>query len=154
ALLKKIDRLKITANDISYDALVLAKKNAHINNVFDKLQVFQGDLFAAIDSSVHFDFIVSNPPYIDPAYSKRLQPELKFEPKNALFSDNKGRKLPETIIEMAPAYLKKSGILFMEIADYNSSYLMQKAKRFFTDAKIIQDHNSLNRFVIAAYPRL
>jgi release factor glutamine methyltransferase len=80
----------------------------------DRCAVFSGDLFAEIPTDTKYDFIVSNPPYIDPALD-RTEPSVKnYEPHQALYGGNKGLALIERIIATAPTYIKPGGELWLE----------------------------------------
>jgi len=54
----------LTAIDINKKAIKLAKKNAKLNKVDKFLNIIESDFFK-FKSSNKFDFLVSNPPYID-----------------------------------------------------------------------------------------
>ena len=55
---------RLTATDISPDALDLAKRNAERNDVSGRVHFQQGDLFAALPAGSLFDAVVGNPPYV------------------------------------------------------------------------------------------
>ncbi|GAB1372542.1 peptide chain release factor N(5)-glutamine methyltransferase [Candidatus Kapaibacterium sp.] len=90
ALARKFHNSKITAIDISEDALKLAKENSSINNVGSRIEFINIDIINQIVDK-KFDLIVSNPPYIPgTVYSNELAPELSYEPKIALTDNNDG----------------------------------------------------------------
>lgn len=105
---------KIYATDISPDALKIAKLNAKLNKVEDKITFLCGDLFSPIKTK--FDTLVSNPPYISEEEFSKLSNEIKnFEPKDALLAEEGGLKYIMKIIEQAPHFLNKDGFLALEI---------------------------------------
>src|SRR5262245_61814517 len=55
---------RVTATDVSPDALDVAERNAGRNGVTDRVTFRQGDLFNPVPAGTTFDLIVSNPPYI------------------------------------------------------------------------------------------
>ena len=64
SLAKYIENSKIMSFDISETALEIAKKNAIINEVGEKIKYINSDLFTAIsDSNIKFDIIVPNSIY-------------------------------------------------------------------------------------------
>ncbi len=63
SLAKYLTESEITATDISNKALEIAKKNAKINEVENRITFISSDLFTNI-SEEKYDIIVSNPPYI------------------------------------------------------------------------------------------
>lgn len=109
--------LKLVCTDISEDALAVARENARRNHVQAEFQ--QGDLFAPFRKRFHrrrFDLIFSNPPYIRSAIIPTLQREItEHEPMLALDGGGDGMSFYRRIAAEAPEYLKKQGILMMEI---------------------------------------
>ena len=98
-------------------------RNEAIQNIFDKewiasfLAMTDGGKRFLIISKYNnfFDIIISNPPYISEKDYETLQPELFFEPKKDLVADNNGLFFIEKIIKEAKQYLKKDGLLYLEI---------------------------------------
>jgi release factor glutamine methyltransferase len=90
------------------------KKNILENGIdSDRTKIFDGNLFQNIYEK--YDFIVSNPPYIDPKLSERIQESVKtHEPEIALFGGTEGMELIEKIILEAPKYLNPGGVLYIE----------------------------------------
>lgn len=102
----------ITATDIDADALQLARENAvshHLNKVSFKLS----DWFAKLDHRA-FDLIVSNPPYIDPDDPHLQRGDVRFEPRRALVSGQRGYDDLRKIIREAPTYLNAGGGIVLE----------------------------------------
>lgn len=103
---------KITATDISQNALTVAQQNAdrhHISNVEFKTSHW----FNALENQ-SFDIIISNPPYVaedDPHLSTG---DVRFEPVNALASGISGMDDIEAITSVASRYLKNNGWLILE----------------------------------------
>ena len=50
--------------DISKKALEIAQKNANNNNVFERINFVESNLFEKLQDNQIFDVIISNPPYI------------------------------------------------------------------------------------------
>ena len=148
--MNKIPNLRCIANDISSEAISLAHDNATRNHLTEKLTLIQSSLFEALSSKESkLDFIVSNPPYIDPNMRNELEPELHMEPEIALYCSDSGRAIPKLIIQQAKAFLKPNSPLYLEIASYNAKSLCDFALDYFTTVEIIEDQNSLSRWLIA-----
>lgn len=77
--------LRIIATDVSPAALKVAKKNAEVHGVADKIEFIQGDMLEALENR-RVDFIVSNPPYLP------IEEVLPFEPALALDGGMDGQK--------------------------------------------------------------
>lgn len=113
ALAKHVKNAKVTLVDISTKALEVAKKNAKENEVKEKVNFIQSDMFENIKSK--FDVIVSNPPYIKTKVINELDLQVQNEPHLALDGGENGLKFYEILINEAPKYLKGNGKIFLEI---------------------------------------
>lgn len=117
-----IDKLaegcKVTCSDISGDALAMAEKNAASLGA-KSVKMVKSDMFEAFRGKLgnkKFDLIISNPPYIRSDVIPTLQPEVKdHEPLSALDGGEDGLTFYRIIADQAPEFLKKEGILMMEI---------------------------------------
>ena len=104
---------RITAIDLSADALRIAEENAKRNHV--AIRFLQGDLLAPVSSET-FDLIVSNPPYVSSADRDALDVEVRdFEPAQALFADDDGLEVYRRLIPAAFRSLAPGGFLVLEI---------------------------------------
>lgn len=104
-------KTKITASDISKDALKVAQINAKNNNV--EIEFIESDLFENINKK--FDIIVSNPPYIKTDVINKLSIEVQNEPHLALDGGQDGLDFYREIINNAYKYLESDGYLALEI---------------------------------------
>ena len=128
--------VKVTCSDLSEKALETAKGNA-IANGLKSVKFEQGDLFAPFCGKLgkkKFDFIISNPPYIESEVIPTLQTEVKdHEPMMALDGGVDGLDFYKRIAEEAPNHLKKGGVLMMEIG-YNQGeavcQLLEESEKF------------------------
>lgn len=112
--LEKYGNFKMMAVEISPQALAYAQKNNVCNQT--KVQFLQSDLYTAIPKETKFDFIVSNPPYIETAEIEDLMEEVRvYEPHNALDGGTDGLDFYRRILEQAQDFLKNDGWIFFEI---------------------------------------
>lgn len=118
SLAKNLTNVKLTAIDISSEALKIAKHNAHINHV--EVDFLEVDILNLKRSFSKFDIIVSNPPYVREAEKEEMQSNvLDYEPKIALFVSNHDPLLfYRKIAEFAKNHLRNNGFLFFEINEY------------------------------------
>ncbi|WP_375327352.1 peptide chain release factor N(5)-glutamine methyltransferase [Candidatus Tisiphia endosymbiont of Nemotelus uliginosus] len=115
SLLLERKNLKLTATDISKDAIVIATQNANRHNVLPRLSIIHSDWFQNLKNK-KFDIIVSNPPYISYNDIQYMAPEtFKYEPKSALFAENNGLAGYYIIAQCAKNFLKDQGKIFLEI---------------------------------------
>lgn len=114
SLAKYINQSEITAVDISKNAINIAKKNAKINEVQDRITFVESDLFENLPNE-KYDIIVSNPPYIKKDIIKTLDKEVQKEPNIALDGGIDGLDFYRKIVKHGYEYLKYKGYLCLEI---------------------------------------
>lgn len=114
SLAKYLTESEITATDISNKALEIAKKNAKINEVENRITFISSDLFTNIPEE-KYDIIVSNPPYIKRNVIETLDKQVRKEPYMALDGGLDGLDFYRRIIKNSYEYLKYHGFLCLEI---------------------------------------
>ena len=136
--------------DISFETIETAKKNVLLHNVFEKVRLYQSDLFENVDGT--YNIIVSNPPYIPIKDKETLQVEVRdYDPASALYtSDEYGVEFYIKIIEQAKKYLLPDGYLLFELG-INQHIIVEKCLKDngFNDINVVQDYNSIERIIIA-----
>lgn len=113
SLAKYLPMAKIYASDISRKALEVAQINAKNNEVLDRIEFINSNLFEKIEGK--FDIIVSNPPYIKTEVIKTLDNEVQKEPIIALDGGEDGLDFYKKIVEEAYSHLKFNSHLCFEI---------------------------------------
>lgn len=103
---------RVTATDLSVDALTVAQRNAQALGT--RVQWWQGSWFSALPPEGRFDLIVSNPPYIASTDAHLKRGDLRFEPFQALTDGANGLSALEQIIQAAGARLLPGGGLWLE----------------------------------------
>jgi len=118
SLAKAFPNSTVFAIDVSEQALVIAKKNADINEA-DVTFLLQ-DILQTNDLEQQLDVIVSNPPYVRILEKAEIKPNvLDYEPHLALFvSDNDALLFYRKIAELAKRNLVENGHLYFEINQY------------------------------------
>jgi release factor glutamine methyltransferase len=107
---------RVTATDVSGDALAVARRNATRHGVGERITFLQGDLMAPLPAGELFDFVVSNPPYIAEVDLPRLPPGVRdFEPRLALDGGADGFVVFDCLVEDAKSFLEPGGWLIVEI---------------------------------------
>ena len=114
SLAKNLPNAKVSALDISTDALEVARENAKLNNV--SIEFINTDIFQ-YKSDKKYDVIVSNPPYVTESEKSLMKKNvLDYEPELALFvEDNNALKYYDSILKFGMRSMKKMGYLFFEI---------------------------------------
>lgn len=143
--LEKYNReVKMTAVDISADALEVAKENAKRNDAKD-IKFVQSDLFEKVRGK--FDIIVTNPPYIPTATIETLQREVRdHEPRLALDGGEDGLDFYRRIAEGAPKRLARGGMLIMEVGEGEAKKVVKLFKNC-SYSMIVKDFNGIDRYV-------
>ena len=126
ALAAQCPRAEVHAADISVEALRVARENAALNNLSDKIQFHCGDGFAALPRGLPFDLIVSNPPYIPSADIEALAPEVRdHDPRLALDGGADGLDFYRRLAAEAANHLRPAGRIMLESGDGQAEQIRQ-----------------------------
>jgi len=113
ALKSEYPKLSVTAVDQSLNALNVARQNA--KNLQLEVPFLQSDWLSAFKvPHQSFDYIVSNPPYIEEQDPHLAQGDVRFEPLSALTSGKDGLDDIRTIAQQAKSHLNPQGWLLIE----------------------------------------
>lgn len=151
SLKKQLPFAKISAIDISEEALTVAKKNAVLNNV--DIHFILQDILKTVALDQHYDIIISNPPYVRELEKKELKNNvLKNEPHVALFVENDNPLIfYAKIAELAKKYLNKNGLLFFEINQYLGTETIDLVnKKGLKNIQLKKDMFGNDRIVVAS----
>lgn len=151
-LARYLPRARVTAVDISPDAIRLARENARSNSVEDRISFREGDWLDGIDE--RFDLVVSNPPYVATKDLDGLAPEVRdHEPRTALDGGAEGL---ERIVDLAEGIcdrLVSGGALLLEIGAGQSDRVREVlAGAGLIEVVVERDVAGVERFVIARCP--
>ncbi len=114
SVLKERPKCKATAIDISKKAVYVAKINAKLHQLENKINFINIDIDKY--NSCNYDLIISNPPYISSIELNRLDDDIKFhEPIEALSGGSDGLRDLRKIIYKSKKLLKINGKLILEI---------------------------------------
>lgn len=149
-MIAKYTQCQIIGLDISSDALNTALDNASKLNLFNKAIFRKSNIFSNVKPGESFDIIVSNPPYIPPSEKENIQTEVKFDPEQALFTeDEKGLEFYEKITKDAPRILNKGGYLIFELGIGQSNDVKSiMEKNGFQNIEIIKDLAGIDRVIV------
>jgi release factor glutamine methyltransferase len=106
---------RITATDVSPDALRVARENARRLGV-PAIRFLEGSYLAGAETPVAC--IVSNPPYVAERDRATLPPEVQREPASALFAGEDGLAAIRGVIRVAEEALDAGGHLLLEIGHH------------------------------------
>jgi release factor glutamine methyltransferase len=152
ALQKHLPNPKITAIDISGNALELAEINSSKNGLdidFRQMDILNWDSFPSLGK---FDLVVSNPPYVTESDKMHMQKNvLDYEPYQALFvSDENPLLFFKAILEFCMLHLRSGGRIYFEINELQGENVLQLCSNYgFQHGKLHTDIHGKCRFVAA-----
>ncbi len=104
------------AVDISHEALELAKENALLNGVSDRITFINEDVLSGnVLGNEIYDCIASNPPYIVSEVIDTLEPEVLMEPRIALDGGRDGLDFYRILYTEYKNNVKHGGYIICEI---------------------------------------
>jgi len=126
---------KITATDISGEALAIARENAETHQTTN-IKFIESNWLEQLNGQC-FDLIISNPPYIAAQDEHLSQGDVRFEPVNALISGKTGMDDIQRITAQSIEHLNPGGWLAFEHG-YNQKQQVAACLRDCHYQKIIQ----------------
>jgi release factor glutamine methyltransferase len=152
-LAKEGSDLELWATDLSARALDVARLNALVHDVGQRVRFLLGDLFRPVEALKNgFHLIVSNPPYVTESEMDQLAPEVReWEPRSARCGGADGLDFYRRIIRDAPAYLIHEGFVALEIG----AGMAESVGRLFATAgcysppRVCQDFADRDRVIVA-----
>lgn len=151
ALAKLFLEARVTAVDVSPDALALARENAAALGLAERVAFVSSDWFAALPADDRFELIVANPPYLTDAETRETTPEVqKFEPWNALSSGPAGTEALAVIVREARTRLAPGGWLICETGIAQHAQLLEWMRAAgYASVESRKDLTGRDRFVLA-----
>lgn len=131
---------KVTAADISADALEVTERNARRNGV--SVDTIRSDFLDGIEGS--FDLIVCNPPYLSQEDMDGRDLSLRFEPELALYGGADGLDFYRRLAAEYRRVLKPDGTLLIEIGMTQE----QDVSALFPGSKCIHDYGGRPRVIV------
>ena len=135
--------------DISKNAVKLAKYNAKIQHIDNRIKFLNSDIDNFCGDK--YDLIISNPPYIKHHEINGLEKDIKnHEPKVALDGGIDGYNKIRLIIEKSSTLIKKTGKLFLELGINQTRETLKILNlNGFYKTKVIKDLASKNRCIVS-----
>jgi len=136
---------RVLATESSRTSIRIARENAAIFKVSRRVKIQMADLFPARGM---FDLIAANPPYLSAKEYRKVPPEVRMEPKSALYGGKDGLNAIRKILERAPLFLKKNGILLLEISPSQSEFFKKNSFPGITLDEIRKDLSGMDRILV------
>ena len=155
AIAHRIPTCQVFAADLSTEAVELAKENARVLGVVERLEFHTGDLFAPFELEEYsgsFDLIACNPPYISNGKLALLPAEIaRHEPRLAFDGGPLGLAVLWKLLEQAPRFLKPDGWLVFEAGLGQGPGLLRRLSKSvaYRDVKGVCDGEGNPRVILA-----
>jgi release factor glutamine methyltransferase len=150
SLAAKFPEAKITATDVSDDALALARENAERLGLTTRVEFLRSDLLLYVNHV--YDLIAANLPYIATGDRETLAREVRRDPEAALFGGENGDEMVRRLIAEAPDHLAPNGLLALEVglgqADDLAAFMADKN---YHDIEKERDYAGVIRFLFGRY---
>ena len=147
------EAVRMTATDLSADALQVAEVNAKRNDV--SLRFLQGNLLEALpeEEKGTWHYIISNPPYISDHDMQNLERNVRdFEPHLALSGGEDGLEYYRGLGVQAKDHLRPGGQLWLEIGwGQGSSVTQILVQEGYKNIQIRKDLAGHDRVVSASF---
>jgi len=147
AVAHALPETRVDFAEIDPRLLPTIEKNCRENDINDeRYKIIQSDLFTAITGT--YDFILSNPPYIDPELDRTQSSVKNFEPHLALYGGADGMELIADIISKAPSFLALYGQLWIEHEPEQSDAIASLATSHGFTATTHMDQFTVQRYSV------
>ena len=145
----EIPGARVTASDVSAEALEVARANAKEHGVDDRVAFVEGSLGDPLRDSAPFHAIAANLPYVTTEEIADLQPEVRdHEPRLALDGGADGLDLVRELIAQAPALLAPGGWIVLEVGhDHGAATADLLRAAGFADVALHADLAGVERIV-------
>ena len=148
SILKDRPNFKGTAIDVCKNALNVAKYNAKIHQLENRIKFYKSSVDNFFKDK--YDLVISNPPYINKFDLKYLERDvIGFEPSLALEGGIDGFTVLKKVIKKSSRLLKIGGKLVLEIGFDQKLKVIKllKKEKYFVN-KIAKDYGNRDRCVI------
>jgi release factor glutamine methyltransferase len=113
AIAQELPGARVTACDVSEDALAVASANRDRAGL--AVELVRSDLLAAFHGR-SFDLVVANLPYVATTEVAGLAPEVAhYEPRGAVVAGDRGTEAMERLVAEAQAHLEPGGAIVLEV---------------------------------------
>ncbi len=147
-LVMRQPRLRFIAVEKSPSALSVARANAALHKVEDRIEFRQGDLLEGVVDRI--DLLVANLPYIPSGEIDHLMPDVRdYEPREALDGGPEGTAVIQRALEQAVGRMERPGWLLFEIGDGQGAKLAEVSQQLYPAAtvQVLRDYAGRERIL-------
>ena len=147
ALATHLPRAWVYAIDSARVALEVSAENVRRHSVEQRVTLLDGDLLVPLTEPV--DIVVANLPYVRSGDFAAIQPEVLWEPREALDGGPDGLAVIRRMLDQIPGKVRTGGAILLECDPRQSSGLLREVQERFPgcSSRAIQDLAGLDRVV-------
>lgn len=147
-------RVRVSATDISPEAIELAERNRDALGLSECVKLFRTDLAEGVPGAreASFDVLVSNPPYIPTAVIAALPREVgDFEPRLALDGGADGLDVFRRLVDLGTHALRAGGLFACELFEdsLEEASALPALRSSYENIRIVRDLTGRNRHLVA-----
>lgn len=151
AVAKAVPEARVTFAEVDPTHFPTIKKNltTNLNQPFEQIkrvELVSGDLFENVSGI--FDFILTNPPYIDRALDRVETSAKEHEPPAALYGGEHGLEIINRILKASSAYLADNGQLWLEHEPEQVEAIDSFSKTHNLKPKTYPDQYGVHRYTV------
>jgi release factor glutamine methyltransferase len=145
AILKALPHITVDFVEIEESHHPTIQKNILQNGIdIQRVRIMGGNLFEHVSDT--YDYILTNPPYIDKDLGRTDPEVILHEPEKALFGGQNGVEIIQAILESAHRFLTREGVLYIEHEPEQQDTIHQFGKTHFPHIEIRNDQYGIPRF--------
>ena len=147
ALATHLPRAWVYAIDNAGTPLEVSAENVRRHSVEQRVTLLDGDLLAPLTEPV--DIVVANLPYVRSGDFAAIQPEVLWEPREALDGGPDGLAVIRRMLDQIPGKVRTGGAILLECDPRQASGLLREVQERFPgcSSRAIQDLAGLDRVV-------
>ncbi len=149
AVAKAVLAARVDFGELSKRLIPTIAKNCAENTIEqERYNIYHSNLFEQIPAGATYDFILSNPPYIDPAIDRATDSVKSHEPHLALYGGTDGLEVIEQLFSSAAGHLTVNGQLWIEHEPEQVNGIAKLAEQYGFSCTSHPDQYSVLRYSI------
>lgn len=145
----RLANARVTLVEKSEEAMGFLRENIALNGVEGSCRAVLGDVLDEDAELGEFAIIVSNPPYLTEAEMERLQREVRYEPKMALYGGEDGLEFYRKLLPKYAGRLRPNGLFAVEVGDSQARDVMRIFAENRLEPETVRDSAGFYRVVYA-----
>jgi len=148
---KNASRCRVTAVDLSPEALEVARRNAATHGVTDRVTFVVSDLLTEFPETPLFDLVVSNPPYVSESEFAEMPADVRdHEPKLALVAGEDATSVIRRLAVQTVSRLREDGYFLVELSPMIAGRVAEMLQeQGWRDLRILRDMAGRERIAVA-----